>query len=86
MLLDADGISWRGKLFCRVQPRASSMAISCSRHVQAFENFYTLHLMRAKILHDKGSKEASILGDPHGLGVQFAFASPAASKLESVWV
>ena len=54
------------------------MAIPCGRHVQALEHLYSMHLMRAKILHDKGSKEASILCDPHGLGVQFAFACPAA--------
>ena len=72
-------LAGEAKLFRRMQPRASSMAIPCSRHVQAFEHIYTMHLMRAKILHDKESKEASILGDPHGLGAQFAFACPAAS-------
>jgi hypothetical protein len=81
MLLDGDGVSRRGKLFCCKHSRASLMAIPSSRHVQAFEHFYTMHLMRVKFLHDNGSKEASILGDPHGLGVQFAFACPAARKL-----
>jgi hypothetical protein len=71
-----------------MQPRSSLMAIPCNRYLQAFEHLYTLHLMRSKILHDKESKGASILGDPHGLGENFVlvFACPAASKLESVWV
>ncbi len=55
------------------------MVIPCLRQVQALEHFYTMHLMRVKILHEEGSKGTSILGDPHGLGVQFAFACPAAS-------
>jgi hypothetical protein len=54
------------------------MAIPCARHAQAFEHFYSMHLMRAKFLHDKESKGASILGDSRRLGAQFAFASPAA--------
>ena len=90
MLLDADGASQRGKHFCRMHPRASSMVTPCRRYVQALEHFYTLRLMRGKILHDKDSKSASVLGDPHGLGAPFAFACICSSrcpcKIESVCV